>query len=106
MKPTQFYDVWGITPDVNGNPRYVISFLSIAPTMKEAMKKTKAIAGSKYRGKEIGGGIVFSTYNLEKTLEIIGYRPESPMDEIKALARKCSPEEIKELTNFFNSKMS
>lgn len=71
-----------VNNDINGNPRYVIHFLSILPDSIsdnmnlsivakycEAVKLANTIGGKKYRGKDFGGGIVFQSYNtndLEK----------------------------------------
>ena len=69
-----------IKHDINGNPRYVTHFSELL-TLDEfdsftgldkitqaynlAIKKAKKIGGSKYRGKDFGGGIVFQSYNTE-----------------------------------------
>lgn len=57
------------TNDINGNPRYVVHFLSFAPTMGEALVKIRKIGGRRYRGKKFGGGLVFSSYSVESELE-------------------------------------
>lgn len=66
-----------------GNPRYVIHFLKLL-TSKEinnlsifegydlAIKKAKKLGGKRYRGKDFGGGIVFSTWNTTDLLKKIG----------------------------------
>lgn len=65
--------------DVNGNPRYVCSFLhlisnekgSIAELYEIAAKKANKIGGRKYNTKAYGGGIVFQSYclpDLEKRI--------------------------------------
>ncbi len=71
-----------IKHDINGNPRYVIHFMELL-TQNEldsfsgadkitkayalALKKAKKLGGSKYRGKDFGGGIVFQSFNIEST---------------------------------------
>lgn len=71
-----------ISNDVNGNPRYVIHFLEVLneeertsiPFNKKyeyAVKKANKIGGKKYDNKSYGGGIVFQSYNIEKTYEDI-----------------------------------
>ena len=60
-----------VTNDVNGNPRYVIHFLDVADTYAKALEISRKIGGRKYTAKWFGGGIVFSTYNLEHTLETL-----------------------------------
>lgn len=85
-----------VNSDVNGNPRYVIHFLNlltskeqdeirakarpmqaIADMYTEALKKASSIGGSRYRGKDFGGGIVFQSYSLPDTAnrinEILNY---------------------------------
>ena len=67
-----------ISNDVNGNPRYVVHFLELIndeerisiPFNKKyqyAVKKANKIGGKKYDNKSYGGGIVFQSYNIEKT---------------------------------------
>ena len=64
---------WRINNDINGNPRYVVHFLSIAPTYDEAIEKARKIGGKKYNSAKFGGGIVFQSYNLGQVLaQIIG----------------------------------
>jgi hypothetical protein len=67
-----------INNDVNGNPRYVIHFLDVLSDLENydsnftidkkydlALKKTKPYGGKKFNNKLLGGGIVFSTYNID-----------------------------------------
>lgn len=75
-----------IKHDVNGNPRYVCSFLNlltekeqtapiwnsegrrITPTKYEiAVKRANKLGGRKFHNKSYGGGIVFQSYNLDDT---------------------------------------
>ena len=58
-----------VTNDANGNPRYVIHYLDIANSYSDALNLIRKIGGKMYTAKWYGGGLVFSTYNLEKTLE-------------------------------------
>jgi len=60
--------VFRTTNDVNGNPRYIVHFLSVARTMGDAVCKIRKIGGGRYRGKSFGGGLVFSSYSLESDL--------------------------------------
>ena len=68
-----------INNDVNGNPRYVVHYLSIpidegVPVLRqydEALKKARKIGGRKYTAKWFGGGIVFQSYSLEELAESI-----------------------------------
>ena len=75
-----------VNRDINGNPRYVTHFTELL-TLDEfdsftgldkitqaynlAIKKAKKIGGSKYRGKDFGGGIVFQSYNTEELIRDI-----------------------------------
>jgi hypothetical protein len=76
-----------VTSDTYGNPRYVVHFMSLLSDkdwdslpqglsqMTDgyalAIKKAKKIGGSKYRGKDFGGGIVFQSFNIESTIKDI-----------------------------------
>ena len=63
--------------DVNGNPRYVVHFLHFLTDKEKegvarflgyslAVKRAHDwIGGKRYRAKSYGGGIVFSSYNVE-----------------------------------------
>ena len=71
--PVDFYSV---NNDVYGNPRYVVDFthfacgdytLSIDARFKMALTNAKKVGGSKYRGKDFGGGIVLQSYNKATT---------------------------------------
>jgi len=57
--------------DINGNPRFVIHFLTLGLKDYEATRKTVEYGLSKYRAKWYGGGFVFSSYNLKDSLEWI-----------------------------------
>lgn len=86
-----------VNQDIYGNPRVVCHFLDFINDRDEkeanekekqgynrilylfnvALKKAHKIGGSKYRGKEYGGGIVFQCYNQnELTKEILKIREE------------------------------
>lgn len=76
-----------VTSDTYGNPRYVVHFMNllsdkdwdslpqglshISDGYALAIKKAKKIGGSKYRGKDFGGGIVFQSYNTEELIRDI-----------------------------------
>jgi hypothetical protein len=59
-----------INNDVNGNPRYVCSWLNFnTETYEEALLVAKSLGGRKFNNKQYGGGILFrSVYNV-KNLE-------------------------------------
>lgn len=57
--------------DVNGNPRYVVHYSALGLPTYESTKKTRAAGLKLYRGRDFGGGFVFSSYNTEYTLEWI-----------------------------------
>lgn len=66
-----------VNNDVNGNPRYVIHFLDVindteyyeqtdvTTRFNFALNKMRQFGGQKFRGKQYGGMIVFSEYNLQ-----------------------------------------
>lgn len=72
-----------INNDVNGNPRYCVHFLDLLSTTEShssipvekrfslALQKAKTIGGSKYRGKQYGGMIVFQSYNTDNLIKSI-----------------------------------
>ena len=47
-----------------GNPRYVLHFLALNDNYEQALYIAKSLGGKKYHNKKYGGGIAFSTYNL------------------------------------------
>jgi hypothetical protein len=71
--PEQFIEVNGesipyhqVDHDVNGNPRFVVHFLSLDIELADYGR----IPGlKKYRAKWFGGGYVFQSYNLEQDLQ-------------------------------------
>ncbi len=72
-------DLVAINRDVNGNPRYYISFpclMSYAPvhmSYDEQMTwiKNRGVILNKYRGKKYGSGFIFQSYNLKDSIDII-----------------------------------
>ncbi len=97
--------------DSNGNPRYVVHFLellspeeqaaidaavrdnnkrnghwsqsSIHVMFDAALKKSRKIGGSKYRGKDFGGGIVFQSYNAAELKRDIEHLSQ-PVEAVQA----------------------
>jgi len=74
-------DFTRVNNDTNGNPRYVIHFLHCVPAYAadfelpakyaaavHVMNKT---GGRKFHNKQYGGGIVFTSYNLETLIKRI-----------------------------------
>lgn len=69
--------------DINGNPRYVTHFTSLLKNNEQelqgffevkyklALIRARRIGGKKYHTKNFGGGIVFTSYNLEETAKNI-----------------------------------
>lgn len=58
--------------DVNGNPRYVCSWLEFGTeTYAEAIKLANTIGGKKYHNKIFGGGIVFKSFNINHETKLI-----------------------------------
>lgn len=84
-------DFYRVKCDIYGNPRVVCSFMEFinekdrqkaAEKEKQgynwmfylfniALKKAHKIGGSKYRGKDYGGGIVFQCYNQNELTKLI-----------------------------------
>ena len=72
-----------IKHDVNGNPRYVCSFLHFVTAQEQektgtrvgwiselysiASRRANKLGGRKYSTRSYGGGIVFQSYNLADT---------------------------------------
>lgn len=79
-------EVYRITPDYYGNPRFVVHYMSfpnldpdpeceaggldeiVAMQERYINNVRRAVGGKRYRGKDFGGGIVFSLYNVRETL--------------------------------------
>lgn len=71
-----------VNSDSYGNPRYVVSYFNLLTPYEQetlhysekydyAAKRANRIGGSKYRGKDYAGGIVFQSYNMAETIEDI-----------------------------------
>lgn len=53
------------TSDTNGNPRYVVSWTAFpANSYLEAINLARDLGFKRYRGKDFGGGLVVTTYNI------------------------------------------
>lgn len=75
MKTIEFTQV---NNDSFGNPRYVTHFFSLLKEDEQtlanynlAIKRANKLGGKKYRGSDFGGGIVFQSYNLDRTMRRI-----------------------------------
>lgn len=71
-------DLTEINNDTNGNPRYVVHFVTFTKDSDStqnsyslALKRAKTIGGKKYHTKTFGGGIVFQAVNINKLKEKI-----------------------------------
>ena len=78
--------VYPTTPDYYGNPRFVVHYLRFpnldpdpeceAGGLEEIVSMQEryidnvrhAVGGKRYRGKDFGGGVVFTSYNVRETL--------------------------------------
>ena len=78
--------VYRTTSDYYGNPRFIVHYLSftnldpdpecMASGIDEIVSMQNryidnvrhAVGGKRYRGRDFGGGIVFSSYNVRETL--------------------------------------
>lgn len=53
------------TNDVNGNPRYVVSWLAFpVKSYLDAVNLARELGFKRYRGRDFGGGLVVSTYSI------------------------------------------
>lgn len=90
--------------DVNGNPRYVCHFLNfinegdkikadtkgigfVSYEYQLALNKARAIGGRKFHNKQYGGGIVFQSYNINETAELINEVKQVNTNFIKEWSR-------------------
>ena len=83
MKTSENYIDWTrANNDINGNPRYICHYLAFKPysdpikpfepfSYEEAIKLANKLGGKKYHNKQYGGGLVFSTYNLQNLSDSI-----------------------------------
>lgn len=61
-----------LSRDINGNPRYVCSWINFkTTTYKDAVKLANAIGGRKYHNKQYAGGIVFTSFNINEEERLI-----------------------------------
>ena len=61
----QGIDVYRINNDINGNPRYIVSWIGLGLPEYRSTKKTREAGLSIYRGKQFGGGFVFQSYSID-----------------------------------------
>jgi hypothetical protein len=70
-----------ISNDINGNPRWVVGMhwileekegegLTILERFDLAVKKARKVGGTKYRGRDFGGCIVFQSYDIQATVNL------------------------------------
>lgn len=72
-------DILRVNSDLNGNPRYVVFWLHLAEKMnlpskvnyEQVAKICNKYGGRKYNTKKFGGGIVFTSYNINSLIERI-----------------------------------
>lgn len=55
--------------DINGNPRYIVSWLSLGLAGYHHTPATKKTGLRIYKGRDFGGGFVFQSYNLQADAE-------------------------------------
>lgn len=69
--PLKQYECTRTRSDSNGNPRYVVHFLSLGLTEypNKTPKTISQLGLTKYRGKDFGGGYVFQSYSVENDLD-------------------------------------
>jgi hypothetical protein len=68
-KKGNVYSFHKTTRDVNGNPRYIVSFLSLGLKTFAPTTETKKAGLKIYRGKSFGGGFIFESFNIQATAE-------------------------------------
>ena len=63
--------VYKHTSDVNGNPRYIVSWLELGLPDYVATAKTRRAGLRKFTGQAFGGGFIFSSYNIDESMKRI-----------------------------------
>lgn len=58
-----------VNNDVNGNPRWVVHFSDLSLDLYHYQNLMHCFDLYKYRAKWFGGGVVFTSYNIERDLE-------------------------------------
>lgn len=75
-----------IKHDLNGNPRYVVSWLGHGfDSYEQALRAAKRIGGKRFHNRQFGGGIVFQAYECE--LKGIDYMLARSADESRNMAQ-------------------
>lgn len=82
MPNGEIINVTPINNDANGNPRYVVHFLSIGVELGDYSK----IPLKKYRGKSIGGGYVFQAYGTNDIISELEYAIATVKDFYNAIS--------------------
>jgi hypothetical protein len=59
-------EIYRVNNCVNGNPRYVIHWLTLGLDDYASSQLTRSLGLSLYRAKWFGGGLVFSSYSIER----------------------------------------
>lgn len=62
------YECTRVNNDINGNPRYVIHFLTIQNDY-QSNELTKKAGLKRFHNKQYGGGYVFQSYNIQANCE-------------------------------------
>ncbi|WWT40205.1 hypothetical protein [Staphylococcus phage PT94] len=65
----RYFEIFRISNDVNGNPRYVVHFRDLGIDLWDYDNINKLFGFTKYRAKWFGGGVVFQSYNIAETLK-------------------------------------
>jgi hypothetical protein len=82
-----------VSHDINGNPRYVIHFLTLLTNKEKesydinnqyeiVIKRAKKWGGKKFHNKQYGGGIVFQSYSLSSTCNFLSKELQK-LNEVK-----------------------
>lgn len=68
LESNKVYYVYRISNCINGNPRYLVNFRELGLTNYKASKGTRKANLRIYNGNCFGGGFVFSSYNIDKSI--------------------------------------
>ena len=94
--------------DINGNPRYICHFLALNTPAENAdfsgdfitrkynlaLDRARKLGGKKFRNKQYGGGIIFTTYNLRELCEQINSLRAQLLPPEAAPPLAVSPEQL------------
>lgn len=89
------------TNDTNGNPRYIVHFLSLGLHDYASTKATREAGMKKHIGKSYGGGFVFQSHNVQDKLET--YFASVAAEKLRELIDFSSPTQKPNYKNVYNT---